>query len=116
MAIAQASAAHVPGFRVALDGDASVLWLTGEHDIATVHALRLVLIDVIALDTDVVVDLSEVTFVGSIVIRELDRARQHLASRGRWLTVRAPSTVARRTFAICESTRLFDTRIGLAGS
>lgn len=98
------------GFRVGFEPDASVLWLTGEHDLSTLHALRLMLVDLIAADRDITVDLSEVTFVGTAVIGELERARQHLVDRDRWLTVRSPSCFVRRTFRICRAARLFDER------
>lgn len=98
-----------PGFRVGLEPDVSVLWLTAEHDIATIRALRLVLVDLIALDEhDVVVDLSEATFIGSAVITELERAGKHLAARGRSLVVRAPSVHIRRTFTVCDAAGLFE--------
>ena len=102
---------HRAGFRIAREAGECILWVIGEHDISTVHALRLVLTDVIALDeSDVVVDLTEATFVGSVMIGELLRARKHLADRDRWLTVRAPRASVRRMFEICDVRDLFHLR------
>ena len=112
VAIVEVPTIHRPGFRVGHEAGASVLWLTGDHDIATVGALRLVLVDLIALDDgDIVVNLGETTFLGSVILGELQRARSHLADRGRWLTVRDPSPLARRMFEICDVRDLFQLRI-----
>ena len=109
MAIAEPLTMNPGGFRVGLERDASVLWLTGEHDISTAHALRLMLIDLIALnEREVTVDLSEALFVGTVVVSELERARRHLLGRGRALTVRHPSPFVRRTFVICNAAHLLE--------
>ena len=111
MAITELPITQRPGFRVGHEAGDSVLWLVGDHDVATVGALRLVLIDLIALDDcNVVVDLGEATFVGSVLIGELLRAREHLADRGRWLTVRSPSRFVQRMFEICDVRDLFRLR------
>jgi anti-anti-sigma regulatory factor len=108
VAIAELHTTDPSGFRVGLDADGSVLWLTGEHDAATSPGLRLMFVDLIALnELDITVDLSETLFVGTVVIGELERARHHLLARGRTLTVRYPSPVVRRTFTICNAAHLF---------
>jgi anti-anti-sigma regulatory factor len=109
VAIAEGPVTARAGFRIGLAPDTNVLWLTGEHDVATCSGLRLVLVDLIALDEhDLTVDLSETLFVGSVVIGELERARQHLLARGRMLTVRAPSAMVRRTFSICNAAHMIE--------
>jgi anti-anti-sigma factor len=113
VALAELPTIHRPGFRVGHQAGETVLWLTGDHDVATVGPLRLVLVDLIALDDcDIVVDLGETTFLGSVMIGELQRARTHLADRGRWLTVRDPSSFVRRMFEICDVRDLFGLRTG----
>jgi anti-anti-sigma factor len=111
VAIAELPTTDRSAFRIGHEGNDSVLWLVGDHDVATVGPLRLVLVDLIALDDcDIVVDLGEATFVGSVMIGELLRAREHLVERGRWLTVRAPSRFVQRMFEICDVRDLFNLR------
>jgi anti-anti-sigma factor len=50
---------------------------------------------------DLVVDLSEVQFLGASTISVLLEARRVLAGRSRDLTLRAPSRCARRVIDIC---------------
>ena len=45
MAIAEGPVTDRAGFRIGLAPDTNVLWLTGEHDVATCSGLRLVLVD-----------------------------------------------------------------------
>jgi len=111
VAIAELPTTQRPGFRVGHEAGDSVLWLVGDHDVATVGSLRLVLVDLIVLDDcNVVVDLGEATFVGSVLIGELLRAREHLACSHRGLTVRAPSRLVQRMFEICGVRDLLDVR------
>jgi anti-anti-sigma factor len=111
VAVVEQPTVHRSGFRVGREVGDCILWVTGEHDISTVQALRLVLADLIALDErDIVVDLTEATFVGSVMIGELLRARTQLAEGDRWLTVRAPRASVRRMFEICDVRDLFNLR------
>lgn len=84
------------------DADRIVVWLSGEHDIATEGALRGVLAEAIALDnTDLVVDLSAVQFMGASTVGVLVRARRRLRRQSRDLVLRSPSGCARRVLDLC---------------
>jgi len=83
----------------------SVVWLQGEHDVATMENLCEMLARTIALDdADVVVDLSEVTFMGAETVGVLVRARQFLGNRSRGMHLRSPSPQAMRTIEVCDLT------------
>ncbi len=84
------------------DGGRTVVWLDGEHDIATVPALTGALKRAISADdTDLVVDLSGVTFIGVAPIEALIRSLERLRLQSRTLSVRSPSTFARRVLDLC---------------
>jgi anti-sigma B factor antagonist len=86
----------------ARDADCTVVWVRGEHDIATVAALSETLAWAIALDdADVVVDLSRVTFMDASTVGAVVHAREELWLRARSLSVRAPSRSARRILEVC---------------
>jgi len=93
--------------------DRTVVWLRGEHDVSTVAALSEVMARAIALDdADVVVDLSEVQFMGAATVGVIIRARQFLRLRSRSLVLRSPSECARRILDVCgHSDLLLDPRI-----
>jgi anti-anti-sigma factor len=79
------------------DADHSVVWVRGGHDASTVVALCMTLAGAIAVDdTDLVVDLSEVTFMDAATVEVMIRAETFLRDRSRSLTLRSPSTPARR--------------------
>jgi anti-anti-sigma factor len=83
------------------DGDRTVVWLEGDHDIATVFALADALEKATAAgDADVVVDLSGVTFIGAASVGVLLRGLDNLRRRSRNLTLRAPSRCARRVIDV----------------
>lgn len=87
----------------------TVVWLRGEHDLSTVDALSETLVGAIVLDdADVVVDLSEVQFMGATTVGVLIRARELLRTRSRSLLVRSPSRCARRVLELCGDTNLLD--------
>ena len=80
----------------------TVVWLRGEHDVSTVAALSETMAGAMALDDcDLVVDLSEVQFMGAATIGVLVRARELLHSRSRSLVLRSPSRCARRILDLC---------------
>jgi anti-sigma B factor antagonist len=80
----------------------AVIWLRGEHDASTVPALSRTLDRVVAQDTaDVVIDLSDVQFMGAATIGAIVRVRGALGVRSRSLSLRAPSTCARRLIDLC---------------
>ena len=79
------------------EADRMVVWLKGEHDASTVDALWETLDRAIAFDdADLVIDLSEVEFMGSATVGVIVRARESLRPRSRSLTLRSPSRCARR--------------------
>jgi anti-anti-sigma factor len=81
----------------------AVVRLRGEHDLTTVAALAKTLTEVIAFDhRDVVVDLSEVEFMGLATVDVLLRARALLALESRFLVLRSPSPPARRLLTLCS--------------
>jgi anti-anti-sigma factor len=92
---------------VSRDGDRIVVWLDGEHDIATVPVLIDTLTDAIsAHDADLIVDLSGVTFMGVATIGALISGRNLLRQQSHSLSVRSPSKCARRVLNLCGLTGL----------
>lgn len=80
----------------------TVVWLRGEHDITTDVALCLTVARAIALnDAPLVLDLSEVEFLGVSTLRVIVRAREFLHQRSRSLTVRSPSAPIQRLMGLC---------------
>lgn len=91
------------------DGERTVVWMRGEHDISTVAALSETLTDAIALDdADVVVDLSSVEFMGAATVGVIVRARNFLGLRSRSLSLRAPSKCAQRVLDVCGLAAFLD--------
>jgi anti-anti-sigma factor len=102
---------HVTAF-AGRNSDRTVVWLRGEHDVSTVAALSEILARAIALDdADVVVDLSEVQFMGTATVGVIIRAREFLRVRSRFLVLRSPSECARRILDLCGQSDLLDPRI-----
>lgn len=84
------------------DGEGTIVWLRGEHDIASAPALSDTLTRAIALDEgDVVLDLSGVAFMGAATVGVILRARAGLRLRSRSLALRDPSVRARRVLDLC---------------
>jgi anti-anti-sigma factor len=95
------------GLATLAGGDAhrTVVWLHGEHDLSTTTALADTLARAIALDNaDLVIDLSEVQFMGAATVGIIVRAHELLRQQSRSLTLRAPSTGARRVLELCGVT------------
>jgi anti-anti-sigma factor len=91
--------------------DRTVVWLRGEHDVSTVAALSETMARAIALDdADVVVDLSDVQFMGAATVGVIIRAREFLRLRSRSLVLRSPSERARRILDVCGHSDLLDPR------
>ena len=89
----------------------TVVWLWGEQDVSTVDALSETLAGAMAIDDcDLVVDLSEVQFMGAATIGVLVRARELLQMRSRSLVLRSPSRCARRILDLCGQGDLLDPR------
>jgi anti-anti-sigma factor len=78
------------------------VWLRGDQDIATDDALCRALAHAISLDdAALVIDLSEVEFMGLSTLAVIVRARTLLRTWSRSLTVRSPSPSTRRLISIC---------------
>jgi anti-sigma B factor antagonist len=89
------------------DSEYTVVWVRGEHDIAT----RVSLVAAIARaaqrdEADLLVDLSEVTFMDASIIGALVGSRNRLRVRSQSLQLRAPSPPARRVLDLCGLTDL----------
>jgi anti-sigma B factor antagonist len=93
----------------ATDGHAHVVAASGELDVQAAPAVRDLLVQLIELGvTDLVVDLSEATFIDSTVLGVLTgRQRQVEAARGS-LTLVASQPQVLRTIDIAGMRRLFD--------
>lgn len=103
-------AAPQPG-EVEVDGDAdpTVVWLWGEHDLTTVGSVAAALREASAgSHADVVVDLSEVTFMDASTLGAIVHSRQLLEARRRSLRLRSPHTSQRRLLEICHLADLID--------
>jgi len=93
-----------------------VVWLWGEHDASTDRALCLTLARAIAVDSvGLVLDLSEVEFIGPSTLAIIVRAREFLRGRWAWLTVRSPSAAARRSIVACGLSDLLSPNPEVAG-
>ena len=76
------------------DGDRTVVWLEGDHDIATVFALADALERATsANDANLIIDLSGVTFIGAAAVGVLLRGLDNLRRQSRSLALRAPSAM-----------------------
>ena len=79
-----------------------VVWLQGDHDLSTDEALSRSLARAIALGgTGLVLDLNDVAFIAVSTLRVIVRAQQLLHHGSRSLTVRSPSSCARRATGAC---------------
>ena len=89
--------------RLSHDGDRTVVWLQGDQDIATAGLLADALATAIASDDDsgIVVDLTDVDFLGAAAIGVILRGRGYLRETSRDLSVRSPSRGARRLLEAC---------------
>lgn len=94
----------------------TIVWLEGEHDLATSAMLADILTRVIAADdADVVIDMSEVRFVALATIDVLAAASASLRSGWRELTVRAPSRGALRMLQLCGLDEMVEAEPAHAG-
>lgn len=93
------------------DADCTIVWLHGEHDIAT----RVAVVVTIARaarrdDADLLVDLSGVTFMDASTIGALVGSRNRLRARSQSLLLRSPSPRARRVLDLCGLAHLVQVR------
>ena len=91
---------HEAGARTRWDGTRTIVWLWGEHDLATADRLTR-LLDTAAEGNDLVVDLSAVSFMDASTISAIVRARSSMAEHSQVLTVRSPSALMERVFGVC---------------
>ena len=93
------------------DADHSVVWVRGAQDSSTVVALCMTVARAIALDdADLVIDLSEVTFMDAATVEVMVRAEAFLRDRSRSLTLRSPSSHAWRVLGVAGLAELVDAR------
>lgn len=96
-----------------LEADRTVVRLGGEHDAFSAAELSEAMTRAMALDEgDLVVDLSEVTFMAATTVGVILRARALLGLQSRALLVRAPSPCARRILDLCGEADLFEVSPG----
>ena len=80
----------------------TIIWLRGEHDIATDTDLRRTLGRAIALNNAaIVIDLSKVELIDASTLGVIVAAWNDLRQQSRSLTMRAPSPHVRRVISIC---------------
>ncbi len=90
----------------------TIIWLRGEHDIATDGALRRKLEHAIALnDAAIVIDLSKVELMCASTLGVIVAARETLRQQSRSLTMRSPSPHIRRVIGICGLPHLLSPRV-----
>ena len=81
----------------------SIIWLKGEHDAATVGDLRTLLsVEVASTTNDLIVDLTDVTFMGSSTLMVLVSANAALGQQGRNLSARGTPRCVRRLFELAN--------------
>jgi len=100
---------RAPAPRVSREGERIVVWLSGDQDVGTVPILAEALAKAIADDeVDLVVDLSQVSFIDAATFHMLLRGQAYLQQRSRDLTLRALSPRAQRIVDLCELVSLTD--------
>ncbi len=87
----------------------SVVWLEGDHNIATKDELAATIARAIALgEPAVVVDLSNVHFLSAATLHVFVTAEETLQAQSRTLVLRAPSPFVRRVFEVTGLSDLLD--------
>ncbi len=103
----------LPAPIVTVDGHSTIIWLSGEQDLAVVEALRAALRTVAlsppADHEHVVVDLRGVTFIDSATVQALIDATLRQPGAAPTIILRAPSGRVRRMFDMCGRGDLLDT-------
>lgn len=98
------------GVRAGSDGPGTVVWLSGEHDLASKDAVAVALAKAVALDddADVVIDLTDASFIDASILGAMVRCHHVLAGRARRLRVRGAEGLPRRVIEICEVAELIE--------
>ncbi|MCU1354483.1 MAG: anti-sigma-factor antagonist [Acidimicrobiales bacterium] len=87
---------------VSRDGESVVVWLAGEQDLSTRYVLADTLArEIFANESDMIIDLSGVTFIDASAIGVLIGARNVMIRRSRRVVLRAPSTAAVTILKAC---------------
>lgn len=87
--------------------ECTVLWVGGEHDIATKVTLAVAIARAAQRDdAPLLIDLSAVTFLDASTVGAIVGSRNRLRLRGRSLELRAPSPPALRVLYLCGLTDL----------
>ena len=90
------------------DGDAAVVRVVGELDLATAPQLRELLVDLVARGSrHVTLDLAEMAFIDSTGLKVFVAGLQRLRDCGGELALRSPSAGAMRVFEITGLTTIF---------
>ena len=85
--------------------ETTVVWLRGDHDFSTTSSLIQTIKEAVALDeTFLTIDLSNVQFMDAATIGIMIRTRNYFLRLRRSLTLRAPSSQARRVLDVCGLT------------
>ena len=91
------------------EGAQTVVWVRGEQDLSTEADLWHTMADAIdGADADLVVDLSEVEFMGVATVRVFLRAAELLRQNSHSLRIRHPSKRALRVLDLCGLTDLVE--------
>ena len=106
-----------PDFAFALhtdqDGDAAVVRVVGELDLATAPQLRELLVDLAARGSrHVTLDLADMAFIDSTGLKVFVAGLQRLRDCGGELALRSPSAAATKVFDITGLTTIFAYSIG----
>ena len=84
------------------DGQRTLIWLFGEHDISNRDAVSALIDQAIMVDdTEVEVNLSRLQFMSAATVRLIVDARQRLRLQSRSLTLVAPTPRASRVLELC---------------
>ena len=87
----------------------TVVWVRGEQDLSTEAELwQTITSSIDGADADLVVDLSEVEFMGVATVRVFLRAAELLRQNSHSLRIRAPSKRALRVLDLCGLTDLVE--------
>jgi anti-sigma B factor antagonist len=93
------------------EADSTVVWVRGEHDLATRASLAATVAQAADLEeVPVVVDLSAVTFMDASTIGALVGCRNRLRLHAQTLELRSPSPRALLVLELCGLTRLIQTK------
>lgn len=88
--------------RVSTEADAVVIHVEGEVDMTAMEQLRDSVEPFLGPQQTIVMDLSQITFADSTLIKVLVKARGELTAAGGSLLLRNPSTNARRLLTFAE--------------